>query len=246
MRRPRSPRRRALRRALRRDIAGHAAPATLSRAPHLAPLRASRLAVRASWPPLASSSLPPPGFPPASFRRSSLPPSELVEGRHAVRPRQLRMVPATPAPLELSSISQRLSAAANVVAASATTAGVAAVPAARGRGAARARGAVGLVNVSSIGPRGRRVAVPHARSRPVTIPGRCSFKAVPAVPSVLVVAPRLAIVRRSCGVGVCDMGRARLRRVALLPPPLQPGQPRIIDRSSAGLSQCQSLTPAVK
>ena len=204
------------------------------------------MTLRASWPPLASSRLPPPGFPPASFRRSSLPPSELVEGRHAVRPRQLRMVPATPAPLELSSISQRLSAAANVVAASATTARVAAVPAARGRGAARARGAVGLVSVSSIGPRGRRVAVPHARSRAVTIPGRCSFEAVPAVPSVLVVAPRLAIVRRSCGVGVCDVGGARLRRVALLPPPLQPGQPRIIDRSSAGLSQCQSLTPAVK
>eukprot|EP00964_Phaeocystis_antarctica_P121227 scaffold84911_cov69-Phaeocystis_antarctica.AAC.2 len=155
------------------------------------------------------------------------------------------MVPATPAPPEVSSISQRLSAATSVAAASVTTASVAAVPAARGQSAARTRGAAGLVSVSSIGAHGRRVAISHARSLTMAIAGRGSLRAAPAATGALVVAPRLAVVRRCCAVGVCEMGGARLSRVALVPPPLQVGQPRIIDRS-AGLPQCQGLTPAVE
>jgi hypothetical protein len=42
------------------------------------------------------------------------------------------------------------------------------------------------------------------------------------------------------------MSGVSLGRAALVPPPLQAGQPRIIDRSSAGLSQCQGLTPTVE
>ena len=89
--------------------------------------------------------------------------------------------------------------------------------------------------------------MPQARSLAVAIAGRGSFRAAPAAPGVLVVAPRLAIVRRCCAVGTCEMGGARLSRVALVPPPLQAGQPRIIDRSSsASLSQCQGLSPTVE
>ena len=89
--------------------------------------------------------------------------------------------------------------------------------------------------------------MPQARSLAVAIAGRGSFRAAPAAPGVLVMAPRLAIVRRCYAVGTCQMGGARLTRVALVPPPLQACQPRIIDRSSStGLSQCQGLTPTVE